>query len=260
MGVASWITAGATAALGALALVAALFAGREYKVARGEYKDQKDTADLTRRVDLVLALHAEFADGTLGRARARFLALMWRAGADAFESEVCWKPTWQSIFTQNAGSVPCLYDARFLGRYPDDMPGASESSPLADLRQVLWFLGRVRGALVQGELDEDLLRSVMGWEIIWWKIVCDRLDENHGGGILVPLRKLAERLEREKDDKGDPKYMCERGYKRPVDDFRQDSEYESKDHKLSGHVSREWQGKQLPAKTLVGTFVIRNGR
>jgi hypothetical protein len=236
MGVTSWITAGATIALVLTALVAAVFAGREYR-------EQKRA----RRVDRVLALHAQFADGMIGQARARFPALMWRAGADAFGSEVCWKPTWQSIFTQNTGSTPALNDPRFLGRYPEGIPGASKSSPIADLRQVLWFLGRVRCALEKGELDEDLLISVLGWEIIWWKIFCDRLDENHAGGILLPLRKLAERLESKKDDKNDPKYMSERGYKRPADDFRQDSEYESRDEDLAKIVRTKWHGSPSPA-------------
>ena len=69
---------------------------------------------------------------------------------------------------------------------------ASNHRPIHDLRKVLWCLGRVNVARrdEKDSLREQLVVALLGWEVIWWSLVCERLEKTQGA-ILQPLYHLA---------------------------------------------------------------------
>jgi hypothetical protein len=75
--------------------------------------------------------------------------------------------------------------------YPASMH-ARDHRPIHDLRKVLWCLGRVNVARrdEKDALREQLVVSLLGWEVIWWSLVCGRLERTQGA-ILQPLHHLA---------------------------------------------------------------------
>ena len=116
---------------------------------------------------------------------------MWRAGETAFGLQTCWRPTWDSIYPPCPGCGEENNRSRFLGAYPADMH-ASNHRPIHDLRKVLWCLGRVNVARrdEKDSLREQLVVALLGWEVIWWSLVCERLEKTQGA-ILQPLYHLA---------------------------------------------------------------------
>jgi hypothetical protein len=215
-----WVQAWATVALVVAAIAAAFYAGRQIR---------------TRKIDRVLELHNQFASGLVGASRRRFSNLMWKAGRRAYEEEraadpagrwLCWKPSWESIFPQDESIFP--QDAarrddfnkrRFLGEYPKDIPGWESSNPVADLRQVLWCIGRIYGARERKEVNDALLINLLGWEVVWWHELCQRLrvDTKNGGGVTGPLDELARWILKKQGSKK-LNYMNGRGYE-PGEDF-----------------------------------------
>jgi hypothetical protein len=193
----------------------------------GILEQQVRTDESSRQVDRVLSLHAEFSTGDIAAARARFSELMWRAGEAAFGPDKCWRPTWQDIYPPSPGSTDGTRSIRFLGTYPADM-GAGDHRPLHDLRKVLWCLGRINVARRDEEnaLDEGLVIGLLGWEVIWWKLVCERLSGRRGA-ILQPLRELADWVVKQKDEHQDSKWdwLQDREYN-PSDDFLTDEDYQ----------------------------------
>jgi len=117
---------------------------------------------------------------------------MWRAGEAAFGQGTCWRPTWESIYPPCPGGGEPLNSSRFLGTYPIDM-NAANHRPIHDLRKVLWCLGRVNVARrdEKDALNEQLIVALLGWEVVWWSLVCGRLRRNQGA-ILQPLYHLAD--------------------------------------------------------------------
>jgi hypothetical protein len=150
---------------------------------------QSDEA--ARQVDRVLSLHAEFSTGDIAAARCRFSELMWRAGEAAFGPHTCWRPSWDSIYPPCPGGGEAINRSRFLGMYPESMH-ARDHRPIHDLRKVLWCLGRVNVARrdEKDALREQLVVALLGWEVIWWSLVCERLERTQGA-ILQPLYHLA---------------------------------------------------------------------
>lgn len=190
------------------------------------------TAKQARRVDRVLALHEEFSTGEIAAARSRFSEFMWRAGEAAFgikderwaefKKGWCWQPTWTSLYPPSPGCRDEVASQcqRFLGTYPEDMPDASKTRPLYDLRQVLWCLERIYDACQHKKenLDKDLLVSLIGWHVVWWKLVTRRLNPQLGA-ILKPLDDLAGWVSKQGNDNyGNPKWMKGRDFD-PHDDF-----------------------------------------
>jgi hypothetical protein len=161
---------------------------------------QLSDAKKARKVDRVLELHREFSTGEIAAARSRFSELMWRAGELAFgltnesisnidfRMGYCWQPTWRSLYPSTSECEGASTFERFLGVYPDGIPGAEESRPLYDLRKVLWSFERINDALSEN-LQEDLILSLFGWHVVWWEIVTRRLDRELGA-ILQPLDEL----------------------------------------------------------------------
>jgi hypothetical protein len=227
---AALLTGIGTLAILGTALVAAGLAWRQIKLAERE-----------RKVDRVLDLHKEFARGSIGVGRERFATLMWRAGDMAFNRDwqgrgLCWQPSWESIFSESPGLEPRLNQRRFLGEYPPnfgipDLPG---SSPLSDLRQVLWCVSRIESARKKDLLNDSLLISSLGWEVVWWRLLCERLygDRLHGGGIIEPLDRLSKWIQDQYDSSGKCKFMKGRDYP-PAQDFpRAQIDYPSRECEL----------------------------
>jgi hypothetical protein len=204
----TWAVAGATLLLVVVAALTARFAVMAFRKQAEEVADQKalikqqnERLDIQRRhlqsdesarqVDRVLSLHAEFSTGEIAAARCRFSELMWRAGETAFGMHTCWRPTWDSIYPPCPGGGEEINSSRFLGTYPADMH-ASNHRPIHDLRKVLWCLGRVNVARrdEKDAMREQLVVALLGWEVIWWSLLCERLERTQGA-ILQPLYHLA---------------------------------------------------------------------
>jgi hypothetical protein len=208
MVVATWAGAGATLLLVVVAALTARFAVKAFQQQAEEVSDQKElikhqyerleiqrkqlrSDEAARQVDRVLSLHAEFSTGEIAAARCRFSELMWRAGETAFGLHTCWRPTWDSIYPPCPGCGEEINRSRYLGAYPADMH-ASGHRPIHDLRKVLWCLGRVNVARrdEKDSMREQLVVALLGWEVIWWSLVCGRLERTQGA-ILQPLYHLA---------------------------------------------------------------------
>jgi len=146
---------------------------------------------------------------------------MWRAGEAAFGPNTCWRPTWESIFPPCPGGGEAVNTSRFLGAYPIDMD-ATNHRPIHDLRKVLWCLGRVNVARrdEKDALNEQLIVALLGWEIIWWSLVCERLKRNQGA-ILQPLYNLADWVQQWN-------WLEDREFD-PHDAFRAREEYQDKE-------------------------------
>jgi len=177
--------------------------------------------EAARKVDRVLSLHAEFSTGDIAASRNRFSELMWRAGEAAFGPNTCWRPTWESIFPPCPGGGEAVNTSRFLGAYPIDMD-ATNHRPIHDLRKVLLCLGRVNVARrdEKDALNEQLIVALLGWEIIWWSLVCERLKRNQGA-ILQPLYNLADWVQQWN-------WLEDREFD-PHDAFRAREEYQDKE-------------------------------
>jgi hypothetical protein len=208
MVVATWAVAGATLLLVVVAALTARFAVMAFRQQAEEVSDQKklikhqgerleiqrkqlQSDEDARQVDRVLSLHAEFSTGEIAAARCRFSELMWRAGETAFGLHTCWRPTWASIYPPCPGCGEEINRSRFLGMYPEDMH-AGHHRPIHDLRKVLWCLGRVNVARrdEKDSMREQLVVALLGWEVIWWSLVCERLERTQGA-ILQPLYHFA---------------------------------------------------------------------
>jgi hypothetical protein len=225
------IQAWATVLLVIVAIAAAIYTRNQIK-----------SAERVRRVDRVLELHHQFASDIVGASRMRFSNLMWKAGRCAFENEAdpdgswCWQPSWESIFPKDpARTTGDLNKNRFLGKYPEDIPGSKYSNPVADLRQVLWCIGRINGARERKEIDDALLINLLGWEVVWWYLLCERLfnDRKNGGGVTRPLEALAKWILalKELKESEDLNYMKDRGYP-PNQDFPSVPDFERGESKL----------------------------
>jgi len=104
---------------------------------------------------------------------------------------------------------------------------------LADLRQVLWCVGRINGAREGKEVDDRLLINLLGWEVVWWYELCERLrdeKESHGGGVTRPLETLAAWILKQEGSKNF-NYMKGRDYK-PSKDFPAGVDYSARESKL----------------------------
>jgi hypothetical protein len=157
-----------------------------------------------RQVDRVLALHKEVTTGEIAGARNRFSELMYRVGEEAFGPRKCWRPDWESLVPPNPAVERDLRSSRFLGAYPEDMPTGRGHRPIHDLRLVLWSYDRVNEARKrEASLDEDLLISLMGHTVVWWSLLCGRLDPK-AGAHLRALMELASWME-EKAWRNDPR-------------------------------------------------------
>ena len=183
-----------------------------------------------RQVDRVLSLHAEFSTGEIAAARCRFSELMWRAGETAFGLHTCWRPTWDSIYPPCPGCGEEINRSRFLGAYPPDMH-ARDHRPIHDLRKVLWCHGRVNVARrdEKESLRVQLVVALLGWEVIWWSLVCERLERTHGA-ILQPLDNLASWVQ-------EWNWMEDREFD-PHRAFRETEAYQDKEAFLQELVSR----------------------
>jgi hypothetical protein len=179
-----------------------------------------DSAVSDRQVDRVLALHESFTTGEIGAARIRFSSLMYHAGESAFGSRKCWRPTWESLVPPNQGPAKSGNE-RFLGHYPIDMDHTQNHRPIDDVRQVLWWFDRINEARKQSSsLDERLLVSLMGHSVVWWSLLCGRLDPK-GGAHVHALLELAEWMEG-RNWRKDPRNESR---KSPEDDFPGQEDY-----------------------------------
>lgn len=230
-----------TAIIALSAAVTALATGIGAVYAAGQFW----MARRTRRADRVVQLHAEFAAGDIGFARARFSELMWRVGEKKFGRNIMWRPSWDNIYPPSPGGDDAVNASRFLGRYPEDMSGSGVNRPLYDLRQVLWCLGRVNSVRKNEKkaLDAKLLISALGWEVIWWKLACDRLDRERGG-ILEPLDELAKWVDEQRVRGRDWDWMNGRKYD-PHLDFLKNEDY-SRREISSGFAHGSVQGGPDP--------------
>lgn len=228
----AWATVGECVATGLLVIVAVAAA----VVARRQIG--------LRKVDRVLELHNQFASGLVGASRMRFSNLMWKAGRCAFGKNPdgrwsCWKPSWESIFPQDKSIFPQdparaddFNKNRFLGKYPEDIPGWNDSNPVADLRQVLWCIGRINGARERKEVDDALLINLLGWEVVWWYELCEQLcgNKESGGGVTGPLEALAKWILGQKEGT-DLDYMKDRDYF-PSQEFPPAVDFNERESKL----------------------------
>jgi hypothetical protein len=261
--VAAWVAAGATVLLAVLAAVTAVFAikafGKQSQEVEALEKQVSDQAKITaqqtkllqlqtdrldlqknqldeqrrqinteesaRQVDRVLNLHAEFSSGDIAEARNRFSMLMWRAGEAAFGPHKCWCPTWKTIYAPSPGCSEATEKSRFLGVYPPDM-GAANHYPLNDLHKVLWCFERINVARrdQKDALNEQLVVALLGWEVIWFSLVCKRFDRSRGA-IFQPLDQLADWIKEQKLSGAEGwDWMQGRIYD-PHDDFLGDKDY-----------------------------------
>ena len=244
---ATWAVAGATLLLVVVAALTARFAVMAFRKQAEEVSDQKElikhqgerleiqrkqlqSDEAARQVDRVLSLHHEFSTGEIAAARCRFSELMWRAGETAFGLHTCWRPTWNSIYPPCAGCGEEINRSRFLGAYPADMH-AQGHRPVHDLRKVLWCLGRVNVARrdEKDSLREQLVVGLLGWEVVWWSLVCGRLEKTQGA-ILQPLNHLASWVQ-------EWNWMEDREFD-PHRAFREAEAYQGKEPFLQELVSR----------------------
>jgi hypothetical protein len=245
--VATWAVAGVTLLLVVVAALTARFAVMAFRTQAEEVSDQKElirqqgerleiqrkhlqSDEDARQVDRVLSLHAEFSTGEIAAARCRFSELMWRAGETAFGLHTCWRPTWDSIYPPCPGCGEEINRSRFLGAYPPDMH-AGHHRPIHDLRKVLWCLGRVNVARrdEKESLREQLVVALLGWEVIWWSLLCERLERTQGA-ILQPLDNLASWIQ-------EWNWMEDREFD-PHRAFREMEAYQDKEAFLQELVSR----------------------
>ena len=183
-------------------------------------KSQIDTAVNDHQVDRVLALYRDFTSGEVGAARDRFSDLMFRAGEKAFGPRKCWRPELESLIPAYPTVGNDLSPSRFLGAYPQDMAGAEGSRPINDLRQVLWCFDRINEARKgQSPLDDQLLVSLMGHQVVWWNLLCGRLVAREASHVYS-LVQLASWME-ERGWRADPR---NRYRKSPENDFPSDED------------------------------------
>jgi hypothetical protein len=245
--VATWAVAGVTLLLVVVAALTARFAVMAFRTQAEEVSDQKElikqqserleiqrqhlqSDEDARQVDRVLSLHAEFSTGEIAAARCRFSELMWRAGETAFGLHTCWRPTWDSIYPPCPGCGEEINRSRFLGAYPPDMH-ARDHRPIHHLRKVLWCIGRVNVARrdEKESLREQLVVALLGWEVIWWSLLCERLERTQGA-ILQPLDNLASWVQ-------EWNWMEDREFD-PHRAFRETEAYQDKEAFLQELVSR----------------------
>jgi hypothetical protein len=130
-----------------------------------------------RKVDRVLALHQDLTAGEVGAARARFSELMYRVGETAFGPGKCWRPDWESLLPYDPRAAEEVRVQRFLGFYPQDMVTAQGYRPVQDIRETFACFERINEARKRAaSLDEHLLVSLLGYPVIWWNLLCGRLD------------------------------------------------------------------------------------
>lgn len=178
-------------------------------------KQQIDTAVRDRQVDRVIALHLAFTTGEVGEARNRFGELMYRVGEEAFGPRKCWRPDWESLIPPNPGASKDVSTVRFLGAYPSDMLHAQGSRPIHDLRKVLWCFDRINETRKrEASIDEQLLVTLMGHAVTWYRLLCGRLEAKEGAQ-LYSLIELAEWME-EKGWRSDER---NKHWKVPENDF-----------------------------------------
>lgn len=178
-------------------------------------KRQIDTAVHDRQVDRVLALHLAFTTGEVGEARNRFGELMYRVGEEAFGPRKCWRPDWESLIPPNPAVAGDISAARVFGAYPSDMPHAQGSRPIHDLRKVLWCFDRINEARKrEASIDEQLLVTLMGHAVAWYRLLCGRLASKEGAQ-LYSLIELADWME-ERGWRNDPR---NEHWKVPENDF-----------------------------------------
>jgi hypothetical protein len=190
MSISVWIST--VAAIATCAAAGAAVWGLRY--ARGLI----DVGVKDRQVDRALALHKEVTTGEIAAARNRFNELMYRAGEEAFGPRMCWRPTWESLIPPNPAVAQDLGSRRFLGAYPKDMVSGEGHRPIHDLRLVLWSYDRINEARKrETSLDEDLLVSLLGHQVVFWSLQCGRLDTKSGAHVRA-LIELASWME----DKG----------------------------------------------------------
>ena len=181
---------------------------------------QIGTAVKARQVDRVLALHKDFTSGEVGAARDRFSDLMYRAGERAFGARKCWRPDLESLIPPHSAVENDLSSSRFLGAYPLDTAGEAGNRPIQDLRQVLWCFDRMNEARKRPSLlDEQLLISLMGHQVIWWNLLCGRLATREASHVYS-LVQLASWME-EKGWREDPRNKYR---KPPENDFPSDED------------------------------------
>jgi hypothetical protein len=108
---------------------------------------------------------------------------------------------------------------------------AEDQRPIHDLRKVLWCLGRVNVARrdEKDSMREQLVVALLGWEVIWWSLVCERLERTQGA-ILQPLYHLAGWVQ-------EWNWMEDREFD-PHRAFREAEAYQDKEAFLQGLVSR----------------------
>lgn len=178
-------------------------------------KRQVDSAVHDRQVDRVLDLHVAFTTGEVGEARNRFGELMYRVGEEAFGPRKCWRPDWESLIPPNPAVSEGVGVARFLGAYPSDMLHAQDHRPIHDIRKVLWCFDRINEARKrEASIDEQLLVTLMGHAVTWYRLLCGRL-ESREGAQLYSLMELAEWME-EHGWRNDPR---NEHWKTPENDF-----------------------------------------
>ena len=213
MNISLWISA--VAAIGASAAAAAAVWGLRY--ARGLI----DVGVKDRQVDRALALHKEITTGEIAEARNRFNELMYRAGEEAFGPRMCWRPNWESLIPPNPAVAQDLSSRRFLGAYPKDMVSGEGHRPIHDLRLVLWSYDRVNEARKrEASLDEDLLVSLLGHQVVFWSIQCGRLDTKSGAHVqaLMELASWMEAKEWRKDPRNAYRKIPEESFPCTEDD------------------------------------------
>ena len=163
-----------------------------------------ETGVSDHQVDRVLDLHKELTTGEMAEARNRFNELLYRAGEEAFGPRMCWRPDWESLIPPNPAVEENVALGRFLGAYPEDMVSGLGHRPIHDLRMILWCFDRINEARKrEASLDEDLLVSLLGHPVVWWSILCSRL-ETKSGAHVKSLMELAEWME-DKGWRNDPR-------------------------------------------------------
>ena len=163
-----------------------------------------ETGVSDHQVDRVLDLHKELTTGEVAEARNRFDELFYRAGEEAFGPRMCWRPDWESLIPPNPAVEEEAALRRFLGAYPADMTSGLGHRPIHDLRKILWCFDRINEARKrEASLDEGLLVSLLGHPVVWWSILCSRLETKRGAHVQA-LMDLAEWME-DKGWRSDPR-------------------------------------------------------
>jgi hypothetical protein len=130
-------------------------------------------------------------------------------------------PDWESLIPPNPAVQEDVSSARFLGAYPEDMLSGRGNRPIHDLRQVLWCFDGINEARKRDlSLDEDLLISLMGHSVVWWNLLCGRLETRAGGHVysLTQLASWMEHMGWRNDPRNKHRKMPENDYPGGEDD------------------------------------------